>query len=612
LRRLLLLYPALAAGPALAQPAPEPLAGVEEVIVTATRLPSLLEDAPGARVVTEAEIERRGAVFAADVLETLPGINIARNGAFGGVTYVRQRGQGSEKTLVLVDGMPTGDPSQPGGGFDLSSFELADIARVEVLSGPQGSLWGSDAIGGVISFTTRETDGLRAEVEAGAYGTVRGALAAGRAEDRFAYGITVSGLTTDGISKAANGTEADGFETRTAGLNGRYALGRRITVDGRVRYNRSRAEIDGYDADFAFGDTAEVYETETATAFGRLRAEGFAGLDHAFSVSVLDTERAGFGGGFPYGYAAERQVYRYAAERGRAQDPYAIAFGVEREDTAAQLSDGSEADLGAAAAFAVGRLVRGPLTATLSGRYDDPDRYDGQATGRAALVYALGGGFDLQGAYGQGFRTPSISQTACDFCFPAGPADLRPERAEGAELGLAWASPGGGLRAAITGYRLEVQDQIEFAPGPDFSFRYQNIAETLTRGLEAEAAAALPGGVSVRAAYAYTDAEKRGTGARLLRVPEHQGSTVVSWTGARVDAAFTVRAESSQADTDPSSFAPAEREGFVTADLAGSYALTEGVRATLRVENLFDRGFQQVLGYGEPGRSAYVGLRLRR
>lgn len=612
MRRLLFILPVLAASPTLAQPAPEEPPEAGEVIVTATRLPSLVEDAPGVRVITEAEIERRGVVFAADVLETLPGINIVRNGAFGGVTYVRQRGQGSEKTLVLVDGVPANDPSQPAGGFDLSSFELADIARVEVLSGPQGSLWGSDAIGGVISFITRETDGVRAEAEAGSYGTVRGAVTAGRAAGAYAYGFSVSGFSTDGISKAAAGVEEDAFETRTAALNGRYSLGERVTIDGRARYNEARAEIDGYDADFVFGDTPEVYETETLSAFGRLRASGFAGFDHALSVSLLDAERAGSGSPFPYAFEAERRVYRYLAERGGAQDRYGLAMGVEREETSATLSDGSEADLGATAAFAVLRLRSGPLTASVSGRYDDPDRYEGQATARAALVYALGGGFALQGAYGQGFRTPSISQTACDFCFPAGPADLRPERAEGGEFGLAWTSSDDRLSAAVTGYRLEVRDQIDFVFGPNFSARYQNIDETLTRGVEAEASALLGGGLSVRAAYAYTDAEDRTTGARLLRVPEHQGSVVANWTGERADAALTLRGESDQADTDPSTFTPAPREGFVTADVAGSYALTRGVRATLRVENLFDRRYQQVLGYGEAGRSAFLGLRLRR
>jgi vitamin B12 transporter len=586
---------------------------VSEVVVTATRLPSPLEVTPGARVVTEAEIEARGAVFATDVLETIPGINVNRNGAFGGVSYARQRGQTNDKTLVLIDGVPVNDPSQPTGGFDFSAFDLADIARVEVLSGPQGSLWGSDAIGGVISFTTRELDGLRGELEAGSFGTVRGSAAAGRATEAYAVGLSLSGLSTDGISKAENGTEDDGFETRTATVNGRYDVSERVTLDGRVRYNGSEAEIDGYDANFAFGDTDEVYETETVSGFGRVRVADALGFDHAVSVSLFETERVGRGGGFPYSYDADRQLYRYTAERAEPGEVYALAFGLEREDTAATLSDGSEADLGATAAFAVLRLTPNErLTLTGSARYDDPDRYDGEGTLRAAAAYELGGGFTVAAAYGQGFKTPSISQTACDFCFPMVPVDLEPERAEGADLRLGWASADDRFDAALTAYRIEVEDQIDFVFNPDFTSRYANIDETRSEGLEAEASARLGGGFALRAAYAFTETEDLETGLPLLRAPEHQGSAVLTYARDRLSGAVTVRAESEQDDSDPSTFARIGRDGFVVADVAGAYALTEQVHLTLRVENLLDEDFQQVLGYGEPGRAAYVGLRLRR
>ncbi|HEX8568314.1 MAG TPA: TonB-dependent receptor [Caulobacteraceae bacterium] len=611
MKRWLFLSTALVGAPAAAQQV-EPLPEVEEVVVTAARLAVPVEHTPGARVVTEAEIERRGAVVAGDVLETIPGINIIRNGGLGGVTYIRQRGQAGGRTLVLVDGVPVNDPSLPEGGFDLSSFELADVARLEVLSGPQGALWGSEAIGGVIGFTTREPEGVRIDAEAGSYSTARAAASAGRSTDAWAFGVSASGLSSDGFSKAADGTEDDGFDTRTLGVSGRYAAGGRITVDGRVRYNAARVEIDGYDANFAFGDTPEVYDTETLSGFVRARVADLGGLDHAFSLSALETERVGSGGGFPYAYDAERRVWRYTAEHDRPAAPYGFVVGAEREDTAAALSDGSEADLGASAAFGVLRLSVGRLTAHLGARWDDPDRFDGQATGRASAAYDVARGFSLRAAYGQGFRTPSISQAACDFCFPAGPADLRPERAQGVDLGGAWRSGDGRLAAAVTAYRLDVRDQIEFVSGPDFTLRYENLARTRTRGVEAEASADFGRGLAARAAYAWTDAEDRSDGARLLRVPEHQGSLVLSWIGATADAALTIRGESDQVDTDPSTLEQTEREGFLTADLAASRALTRTVRATLRVENLFDSEHQQVLGYREPGRSAYVGVRLRR
>ena len=154
MRSLLLTTAALAAlsTPALAATA------VDEVIVTAARLPSSPDVITGAHVIDRAEIEARGVGFAADLLSTVPGVSLARTGAFGGTAAIRIRGASPDKTLVLIDGVPVNDPSDPNGPFDAGALQAADLERVEILSGPQGSLWGSEAIGGVVAFTTRELD----------------------------------------------------------------------------------------------------------------------------------------------------------------------------------------------------------------------------------------------------------------------------------------------------------------------------------------------------------------------------------------------------------------------------------------------------------------------
>ncbi len=609
--RTLLLATACLATPLAAHAQTPPV--VEEVVVTADRLPPEAEPVAGVRVIDETEIATRGAVLADDVLETLPGVNVTRNGGLGGFSGVRLRGMTPDKTLVLVDGVVLNDPASPSGGFDFSGFDLADVRRVELLSGPQGSLWGSDAIGGVISFTTRELDGVRAAAEAGSYGTLRGSAAVGRATDRYAIGASVAGLTADGFSKAAIGSEDDGFDTYTLSLNGRVEAAERLTLDARVRFTDSEVDIDGYDADFAFGDTLEVSRSEQISGFVRARLNGALGLDHTLSVSAYDIDRETTGGLFPSGFAADRQAYRYVGER--TGDRYALAFGAEREDIEATLSDGASAEQGATSAFATLRVeATDRLTLSGSARIDDPDEYDAETTLRAAAALDLGGGFSATAGYGQGFKTPTISQTACDFCFPAGPSvGLTPERAEGIDLSLAWASTDGRYDAAVTAYRIEVEDQITFTFDPvTFDSRYANVDETRSEGVEIEGSAVLGGGFAARATYAYTDAEDRGTGLPLLRTPEHQASAVVTYARERWDGALTLRAESEQADSDPSTFARTERDGFVVVDLAGAYALTDGVALTLRVDNLLDEKHQQVLGYAETGLAGYVGLRMRR
>jgi vitamin B12 transporter len=280
--------------------------------------------------------------------------------------------------------------------------------------------------------------------------------------------------------------------------------------------------------------------------------------------------------------------------------------GAERSDTTADLDGRASTDLSVTSAFGVVRARAGEaLTLTGSLRYDDPAEFRSRATGRVSAAWAAGAGVTVTGSVGQGFKIPTISQVICDFCYtPPGP--LKPERAEGWDVRLGWASPEGRLSGALTGYDLKVRDQLSYSAG-----HYVNIARTRSTGLEAEADAQLTGALRLKLAYAWMDAVNAVTGASLLRTPDHSGAASLFWDGGPWDAALTVRGESSQSDTDLDGFTPKVRKGFVTADLAGGYRLSETVTLTARVENLADRRYSETFGYGEPGRAAYLGVRIR-
>ena len=601
-RSLLLATAAAVFLPAHALARETPDDPLPEVVVTATRLPSVAQDTPGARVIDRETIESRGAVFAADILPDVPGLSVYRAG-FGGVTSVRMRGAAQDKSLVLVDGVPVNDPSQPAGGFDFAGFDLGDIERIEVLSGPQSSLWGSDAIGGVIAFTTRELDGIRVEAEAGSLDTARGRLAMGTVGDRYALGAFVSRFQTDGVSAAAAGTEDDGFENTTFGVTGRFAVSDRVEIDGRVRHSDSFADIDG----FGPADTLDTADTVNRSGLARVTVHDALGLDHQFVAAASDIERI-TDSAFPSTYEGEHRLWRWQADR-RGTGAVAWAFGLEREETEAFLN-GYSAGLGVDSAFATVRwepLQR--LTLNLGLRHDSTDDFGGETTGRISAAYRLEGGFVLSGAWGTGFKTPSVSQAVCDFCFVlpgTGVAPLVPEYARGGEIALGWRSADGRFDGRATVYRLEIEDQIDgFFDPASFEFYYVNIDRTRTDGVELEGHAALGGGFDLDLAYAWTDAIDEGTGTAILRVPEQAASATLGWRGRRLSAALTVRAEGDMPDSGGT------RAGFVTANLNAGYDLSDTVTLTARVENLADETYEQLLGYGEPGRAAWVGVRLR-
>lgn len=593
MRTFLISTAALAA---LSTPAYAETADVDEVIVTATRLPARLDEVTGARVVDAAELDARGVAFAADVLSTIPGVGVARNGAFGGIASIRIRGASPDKTLVLIDGTPVGDAADPNGNFDAGALQTADVSRIEVLSGPQSSLWGSEAIGGVVSITTREIDGWRLDSELGSFDTRRGFAGAGVATDGYALNASVSGLKSDGVSKADRGTEKDGIETWTATAGGRLTAGP-VKLDGRVRYTDTEVEVDGYPAPtFELGDTPDLATSKAfqATSRGSIEALGFT---HTLSLSTYDLDRKSVSS-FPSAFEAQRDVVRFTAQS------EALVLGVERQSTDADLSGRPSLDLSNTAAFAIGRLKLDRLTLTGSLRHDDPESYGSKTTGRLAVAGDLGHGFTATASAGTGFKTPTISQAVCDFCF-APPVPLTPEKATGYDLRLGWGNDR--VRAAVTAYRLTVADQIAYR-----SLRYVNIARTRSQGVEAELEAQVAEGVRVKLAYANLDAVDRSTNLSLLRVPDHSGAAAVFWDRDAWSGSLTLRGESSQSDTARDGFSPVVRKGFVTADASLAYALNDTVTLTGRIENLADDDHQETFGYREPGRAIYLGVRLKR
>ena len=158
-------------------PAASELTADEELFVTALRMETTaLETGTSISVITAEEIEARGYSFALDAIAGAAGATVNQNGAIGGQASVRLRGASSDQTLVLIDGMAVNDPSSPGGGYNFASLDVAAIERIEILKGPQSTLWGTDAIGGVVNIITKRPDsglGLSIYGEAGSFDTVR-------------------------------------------------------------------------------------------------------------------------------------------------------------------------------------------------------------------------------------------------------------------------------------------------------------------------------------------------------------------------------------------------------------------------------------------------------
>ena len=583
---------------------------IDTIVVTGMRIEqTIAETGSTVRVIDAAEIEAIGFSYALDTIARTPGVTVNQNGSFGGSSTLRIRGASSDQTLVLINGVSVNDASSPGGGFNFASLDSENIERIEILSGPQSTLWGTDAIGGVVSITTKQPDeGLSGNVfaQAGSFGALRGGASISNAGSAGDFRLAMTELNTDGISKAdeRNGnTEEDRFGSLTLSAQGGLNLPAGARIDGSVLWNDSRAEFDGYlsGAQGDVGDGDERSESKELSAHLSLHLPLLNGrLDNLLLIGRAEIDRRNFTDGFQsFEARGERTQFRYQGTLA-INVHNTLAIGAEREEANANQHNSSLNGLFALYEFRPTEALN--LSAGL--RSDEHERFGVETTARFAAAYQLSPGVTLRGSWGQGFKAPTIFQTTF-FCCGAVVANaaLQPERSEGVDLGAEWRSASGRGHLSLTFFWQDTEDLI------DFSFAaggYGNIAEVESRGSEVSAEWNLTESIALSANYAWIKATEGG-GGELRRLPRHSGDLTLSFNPASpFSGTVLLRYNGSESDGDGEKL-----DEWTRIDINARYQLSDRFELFGRIENLFDKHYQQILGYGTPDRSGSVGVRWR-
>jgi len=634
---------ALALAPrAGAQVAPQPPSStsLEDVVVVANRMPE-----PASRVgnqvtvITAPEISASQAVLVADIVQTTPGITVIRNGGIGQPTSVLVRGADSAQTMVILDGVPVNDPSAPSAGYDFGNLLTGDISRIEILRGAQSTLYGSQAIGGVVSITTTEPAaafGGGGSVEHGSHGTdtFNGNLG-GKSQD-LSWRLAAEYLSTDGVSafdKAFGGQELDA--SHMTGLSGRarYDFTPSVQLDVRGFYTHARTNFDGYDTpNFTFGDDAEYGTTsQSAEYIGLNFREPGSDFRNRIAFQYTDYDRRSFDPNLGpitetfYGIG-HNERWEYQGTWQPTTGLQAV-LGAQRErttlDTDTPAYDVSPAELRASTKIDSGylqlqdELVSG-FTATAGVRHDNDEATGGHNTGQGALAWALNQGTTiLRASVSEGFKAPALYQLFSAY----GNTGLKPEEATSWDAGIEQRAAGGRLMLSATYFSSSSRNLIEFfdcsTPGPlcatePFGY-YANIARAKAHGVELQSTFAPTQALSVAANYTYTNSTDRSPGAAtfgdvLPRRPKDvaNGSVTYRWaTGFSLAAAlrYSSRSYDDPADT-------ILLRSYTVLDLRASCPLADHVEAYGRVVNATDKHYETAYQYGTYGRGGFVGLRV--
>lgn len=579
------------------------------IIVTANRRPQPLSQVGSSvSVVSEADLERNQQSFVLDALERVPGVAIAQNGAFGGSASVSIRGAGGDRTVLLVDGIQLNDASAPGGAFNFNTLDSYNIERVEILRGPQSVLYGSDATGGVINVITKTGgDGLGGKIfaEGGSFNTTRAGASLNGGDDRFGFNVSASAFNTDGISAADENdgnTERDGLRSYT--FYGKFTgeISDTFNLAAITSYADSRSMYD------AFGplDGSGVHTVDTDQFFGAVRGN----LDllngrfnNTFSAEYSEINRLFTSDFSPFLGQGRRTNFDYLGVY--TIDENWIATGGLQHEKVKSLG-ASDLSFDISSVFGeIGFTGVEGLTLTAGGRYDDHTTFGDTTTFRVTGSYVFAEtGTQFIANVGEGFKAPSISQLTfqCETCDEIN-SDLKPERSIGYEVGVRQSVMDDRITFGATYFYIKIDDKITYI---SFAEGYTNLESTSSKGIEFTVSADLTDTLNVTGSYTYTNPKDRLTDNLLIREPKNMFNASINWMPIeKLSTTLNITHNGRELNNDEATFNPA----WTRVDIRASYEIMENLSVYGRVDNLFNKEYQHVLGYGTPDRSYFAGLR---
>ena len=576
---------------ALAQTAPT----LDAVQVTASRVERPVgETLASVTVLTREDIEASQAPDLADLLARQAGVDLARTGGPGSATTVFLRGGNAPHTLVLVDGVRVSSTGQ--GVFDFAHLPIDQIERIEIVRGPRAAIWGSDAIAGVIHVFTRDPSAASVRLLGGSYGRWGASAAGGIGDADRGLGLSAGwqrlrGFSATNADNWAFDPDDDGYRNKNLSLRGRTSLGSQ-----RLAFQALATDAD---VEFDRGTTRARNSSGGLTLGGELGARWTHQLSLGHAREDLDTV-SGFSNSFRSRRTSLDWVNTLSLGAGSLnlglnwQDEEGVSANVFDGQTFSRSRESRAAFAGYGARFGAHLL-------DLSLRRDHSNQFGGATTANAAWGWAPSEAVLLRLGWGEGFRAPNFNELYypdTGFGF-AGNPDLRPERSETWEAGLAW-TPAQGHRLDLSAYRTRVRDLVAFAA--PLTNNAININRARMDGVELEYR--FDGGAwRWGGNLAWLDSEDEATGLDLLRRARHKAHADLGYRfGNGLELGLDADYVSSRRDVGGNPGA------YALAHLRLAWPLGEGWRLEARIENLGDRDYTVVQGFNTPGRSGVLSV----
>ncbi len=572
-----------------------------------------------------------------DILKDAPGLTVIESGNHGSLTSVFLRGAGSQHTLVLINGIKVNDPTSPVGGFDFSNISPDEIQRIEIIRGPQSTLYGSDAIAGVINIITnakyagREISLL---AEGGSNSYYRTNVSARGSSDGFFYNVDFSRQASKGFSIIKNphgNSERDGYSKNVFSFNAGYSFTKSLNANFYYRYSLKKADLDDT---FGFIDDPN-YTTNSENHLFNLnlnwnsfndkwrqsfKASYSKGATH--TVNPKDNLSSAFSKSFNYGkrfqftwqnnfYFIKNNVVTVGLEN-LIEKSTTSYYSVTQWGPYKSLFPEKEAVTNSVY-FQDMFKYKGKLFVTAGVRYDRHKRFGGVATYRIAPAYYISStATKLKFTYGTGFKAPSLFDL---YDANYGNPDLKPEKSTGWDFGIEQFLFHYTLSFSLTYYNTQLEDLIGF----DSKFKAININKAASTGIEFEINWKPSKTLNGNLTYTYTKALNKSPNdpekdLQLLRRPRNKITLALNYLPmSKLNVGLDYNYVGVRYDKNYNAF-PIKRvelKNYSLLNAAVNYKLNKALTFYLRFVNLLNAKYHQVFGISTLGRSFYGGVNVK-
>lgn len=573
-------------------------ADLDTVVVTANRVArSADETLTSVSVITRKDIEQKQAQSVPELLSGLPGVQFANNGGPGKATSLFLRGTNDGHTLVLIDGVRVGSATL--GSAGLQDLPVSQIDRIEIVRGPRASLYGSDAIGGVIQIFTRKGPQATAfSLGGGTRQSFEGSAAGGFGSQDLWLNLGASGKLTNGINarETANEPDQDGYRRGSFNVRGGGRVGNALSYDLQAMHTEGRNNYDGTPngTDFAQDlyagnlsyDVNERYRTSLKLA---QNLDASTSLKNDAFYSRIDTRRTQATWQNDFTLAEGHQLVAGADwqyDKVLSNSAYERTTRSNRAVFGEYLGQFGQADL------------------QLSGRHDKNEQFGHHNTGSIAAGYRFSDALRVRTSYGTAFKAPSFN----DLYYPySGNPALKPETSRTLEAGAGGKLGNFSWDASV--FKTRINNLIAWAPDASGNWTPSNVSRAHITGLELSASQKF-GNTTIGASATLLNPKDHSGGATegnlLARRSRQSGRIDVDQLLGKWSVGASLNASGKRYDAANNTV---KLGGYATADLRAEYRFNPEWRVQTRVENVFDKRYQTVNTYNQPGIGAFVTVR---